>query len=263
MLLISTSGSCLSSNKVDPESTQTCHGWDTEEVSQRNLRHLTQEILETFVEHRFWACDFAAKVIWPSGRGLFGRWIKISHISRWMGCNFDIFKSAGSKTYPQLVAWCGGYIYITSAEDHLQKFQDYIEEAPHRIKVGCFAGGAAIVLNGLLSVIDVFDATRPDFWNGGNNGGLYTKRNEKNRHWLTQWSYDVEGRFKRQCHMHLDEHYIRLYSVFFEQERGVTIDLFWKLFFWVLNSFPHSLSNLGPCYSWILLNCDSSDLPSK
>lgn len=53
------------------------------------------------------------------------------------------------------------------AEDHLQKFQDYIEEAPHRIKVGCFAGGAAIVLNGLLSVIDVFDATRPDFFLGG------------------------------------------------------------------------------------------------
>lgn len=36
--------------------------------------------------------------------------------------------------------------------------QEYIEGAPHRIKVGCFAGGAAIVLNGFLSVIDVFDA---------------------------------------------------------------------------------------------------------
>ncbi|CAK9083240.1 ATP-binding cassette sub-family B member 10 [Durusdinium trenchii] len=35
--------------------------------------------------------------------------------------------------------------------------QEYIEGAPHRIKVGCFAGGAAIVLNGFLSVIDVFD----------------------------------------------------------------------------------------------------------
>eukprot|EP00913_Durusdinium_trenchii_P014888 g13963.t1 len=34
---------------------------------------------------------------------------------------------------------------------------EYIEGAPHRIKVGCFAGGAAIVLNGFLSVIDVFD----------------------------------------------------------------------------------------------------------
>lgn len=44
-------------------------------------------------------------------------------------------------------------------EDQLAKLQEYIEEAPHRIKVGCFAGGAAIVLNGLLSVIDIFDAT--------------------------------------------------------------------------------------------------------
>lgn len=138
-----------------------------------------------------------------------------------MGCNFDIFKSAGSKTYRT----CGLMWLHDFAEDHLQKFQDYIEEAPHRIKVGCFAGGAAIVLNGLLSVIDVFDATRPDFFWGG-NGGLYIKRSEKNRHGLTQLSYDVEGRFKRQCHMHLDEHYIRLYSVFFEQERGVTTDLF-------------------------------------
>lgn len=133
--------------------------------------------------------------------------------------------SISSNLQAAKLTFCGLMWLHDFAEDHLQKFQDYIEEAPHRIKVGCFAGGAAIVLNGLLSVIDVFDATRPDFFLGG-NGGLYTKRNEKNRHWLTQWPYDVEGRFKRQCHMHLDQHYIRLYSVFFEQERGVTIDHF-------------------------------------
>eukprot|EP00931_Biecheleriopsis_adriatica_P107200 TRINITY_DN81540_c0_g1_i1.p1 TRINITY_DN81540_c0_g1~~TRINITY_DN81540_c0_g1_i1.p1 ORF type:complete len:171 (+),score=32.70 TRINITY_DN81540_c0_g1_i1:58-570(+) len=37
-------------------------------------------------------------------------------------------------------------------------FHDFVEEAPHRINVMCFAGGAAIVLNGFLGVLDVFDA---------------------------------------------------------------------------------------------------------
>ncbi|CAL1165702.1 unnamed protein product [Cladocopium goreaui] len=46
---------------------------------------------------------------------------------------------------------------LKEISDHFAKLQEYIEEAPHRIKVGCFAGGAAIVLNGLLSVIDIFD----------------------------------------------------------------------------------------------------------
>ena len=41
----------------------------------------------------------------------------------------------------------------------MSRMQEYIEGAPHRIKVGCFAGGAAIVLNGLLSVIDIFDVS--------------------------------------------------------------------------------------------------------
>ena len=54
----------------------------------------------------------------------------------------------------------GNMLQPHQTEDHFVKLQEYIEEAPHRIKVGCFAGGAAIVLNGLLSVIDIFDAPR-------------------------------------------------------------------------------------------------------
>jgi len=84
--------------------------------------------------------------------------------------------SISSNLQAAKLTFCGLMWLHDFAEDHLQKFQDYIEEAPHRIKVGCFAGGAAIVLNGLLSVIDVFDATRPDFFFGGEWGFVYKEK---------------------------------------------------------------------------------------
>lgn len=38
----------------------------------------------------------------------------------------------------------------------LTSFKEYIEEAPIRLKVMCFAGGLTVVMNGLLPVLNVF-----------------------------------------------------------------------------------------------------------
>ncbi|CAE7941276.1 Abcb10 [Symbiodinium necroappetens] len=44
-----------------------------------------------------------------------------------------------------------------SIKDLADELDDYVERGPHRLNVLCFVGGAAIVLNGIFSVVDVFN----------------------------------------------------------------------------------------------------------
>merc|ERR1719382_99970 len=44
---------------------------------------------------------------------------------------------------------------LDTALQTLRSFRDSIEEAPHKVRVMCQIGGAAVVLNGLLGVLDV------------------------------------------------------------------------------------------------------------
>ena len=44
-----------------------------------------------------------------------------------------------------------------SLRELADELDDYIERGPHRLNVLCFVGGAAIVLNGIFSVLDVFN----------------------------------------------------------------------------------------------------------
>jgi len=41
---------------------------------------------------------------------------------------------------------------------HLSTLQDIIEQAPHRIKLMCFFGGLAVIVNGIFGVLNVFGA---------------------------------------------------------------------------------------------------------
>ncbi|CAE8712099.1 unnamed protein product [Polarella glacialis] len=40
----------------------------------------------------------------------------------------------------------------------IQSFNEFVEQAPHRVNVMCFCGGAAIVVNGILGILNVFSA---------------------------------------------------------------------------------------------------------
>eukprot|EP00933_Yihiella_yeosuensis_P065942 TRINITY_DN69966_c0_g1_i1.p1 TRINITY_DN69966_c0_g1~~TRINITY_DN69966_c0_g1_i1.p1 ORF type:complete len:173 (+),score=15.21 TRINITY_DN69966_c0_g1_i1:57-575(+) len=39
---------------------------------------------------------------------------------------------------------------------HVSSMHEYIEQAPHRINIACFAGGAAVVLHGIFGVLNIF-----------------------------------------------------------------------------------------------------------